>query len=149
MWQVKKFDELTTKELYAILQLRTAVFVVAQKRIYQEIDGRDLRALHIFKTGQNGKIVAYARVFLLDDGQTVSFGRVITSKAVRGQGVGGQLLNQVMTTIKKYYPDRPIAIESQQQVQGFYRRVGFVSQGKPFIYKSTPHVKMVHAPLWD
>lgn len=72
--------------------------MIAQKRIYQEIDGRDLRALHIFKTGQNGKIVAYARVFLLDDGQTVSFGRVVTSKAVRGQGVGGQLLNQVMTS---------------------------------------------------
>ncbi len=127
--------------------------MVAQKRIYQEIDGRDLRVLHIFKTGQNGKIVAYARVFLLDDGQTVSFGRVVTSKAARGQGVGGQLLNQVMTTIKKHYPDRPIAIESQQQVHGFYRRVGFVSQGKPFsyksTYKSTPHVKMVHAPLWD
>lgn len=108
-----------------------------------------LRALHIFKTGQNGKIIAYARVFLLDDGQTVSFGRVVTSKAARGQGVGGQLLNQIMTTIKKHYPDRSIAIESQQQVQGFYRRVGFVSQGKPFIYKSTPHVKMVHAPLKD
>ncbi|WP_267202659.1 GNAT family N-acetyltransferase [Limosilactobacillus kribbianus] len=147
MWKIKHFDQLTTKELYAILQLRTSVFVVAQKRIYQEVDGRDLAAIHIFNETPDGQIVAYARVFLLDDGQTVSFGRVVTSKAVRGQGMGGQLLDQIMQTIKANYPDAPIFIESQEQVQDFYRRVGFESQGEPFIYKSTPHVKMIHAPL--
>lgn len=147
MWQVKKFAELSVNELYQILYLRTATFVVDQKRIYQEVDNRDQKAIHIFDLGPKGQILAYARVFLIDHGQRVSFGRVVTSKKIRGQGVGGQLLKRIMQVIKKYYPDKKISIESQVQVQGFYRQVGFKSEGQAFIYKSTPHIKMVHAPL--
>lgn len=49
MWQIKRFNELTVNELYRILYLRTATFVVDQKRIYQEVDNRDQQAIHIFK----------------------------------------------------------------------------------------------------
>lgn len=147
MWEIKRFAQLSTAELYNILYLRTKIFVVDQKRIYQEVDGRDPHAIHIFDLTAGGKILAYARIFLIDHGQTVSFGRVVTSPQVRGQGLGGQLLDKVMATIKREYPNKPIAIESQVQVQGFYQRVGFISQGQPFIYKSTPHIKMVHPPL--
>lgn len=101
-------------------------------------------ALHIFKEDQDGKIVAYARVFLIDNGRAVSFGRVVTNEQVRGQGVGGQLLNKIMQLINHHFTNKPIEIEAQVQVQGFYERVGFVSQGEPFIYKTTPHIKMVH-----
>lgn len=147
MWQIKTFDELTVNELYRILYLRTATFVVDQKRIYQEVDNRDQKAIHIFDLDASGRILAYARVFPINHGQAVSFGRVVTSKKVRGQGVGGQLLKRIMQVIRKYYPNKKISIESQVQVQGFYRQAGFKSEGKAFIYKSTPHIKMVHAPL--
>lgn len=146
-WQIKRFDELTTTELYQILRLRTAVFVVNQQRIYQEVDNRDLKAIHVFALAGNNEIVAYARVFLTDNGQKVTFGRVVTSEQVRGQGVGGQLLTKIMQTIRHSFPGKPIEIESQAQVQGFYERAGFVAQGEPFIYESTPHVKMMHQPL--
>lgn len=146
MWQVKKFNELTVSELYQIMVLRAKVFVVDQKRIYQDPDNRDQQAIHIFKHDQDGQIVAYARVFLIE-AQTVTFGRVVTSNKVRGQGVGGQLLDKIMEVIQKNYPGKLVEIEAQEQVQGFYERAGFVSDGEPFIYKSTPHIKMVHQPL--
>ena len=58
----KTFSELTTKELYQILQLRSEVFVVEQNCIYQDIDGKDEKAIHIIGVVQN-KIVAYTRCF--------------------------------------------------------------------------------------
>lgn len=81
------------------------------------------------------------------DAQTVTFGRVVTSNKVRGQGVGGQLLTKIMEVIRENFPGKLIEIEAQKQVQGFYERADFVSDGEPFIYKSTPHIKMVHQPL--
>nr|WP_313783744.1 hypothetical protein [Paenibacillus larvae] len=40
-WKLKPFGELTKIELYRILQLRSAVFVVEQKCVYQDLDGYD------------------------------------------------------------------------------------------------------------
>lgn len=147
MWQVKKFNELTINELYQILYLRVKTFVVDQNRIYQEVDNKDQKAIHIFKQDETGEVVAYARVFLIDNDEKVSFGRVVTSDKVRGQGLGGKLLDQIMESIKKFFPNKELVIEAQVQVQGFYERVGFESIGEPFIYKSTPHIKMIHQGL--
>ena len=56
----KTFKELTTKELYDYLQLRTEVFVVEQDCVYQDIDGKDQKALHVLGY-KNEKLVAYTR----------------------------------------------------------------------------------------
>ena len=45
--EVKTFDELNTKELYDLLQLRSEVFVVEQDCVYQDIDGKDQKSLQI------------------------------------------------------------------------------------------------------
>ncbi|MBC8743751.1 GNAT family N-acetyltransferase [Lactobacillus sp. Marseille-P7033] len=145
MWEIKRFNELTVTDLYQLLALRAQIFVVDQQRIYQDPDGRDQNAIHIFNRDEKGDVVAYARVFLKDN--LVSFGRVATSAKVRGQGLGGQLLDKIMQTIQQKFPGKPIKIEAQVQVEDFYKRVGFVSEGEPFIYKSTPHIKMVHGAM--
>ena len=145
MWETKRFNELTVTDLYQILALRAQIFVVDQQRIYQDPDGQDQEAIHIFNRDEDGHIVAYARIFLKDD--LVSFGRVATSAIGRGQGFGGQLLDKIMQTIQQEFPDRKIEIEAQVQVEDFYKRVGFVSEGEPFIYKTTPHIKMVHEAM--
>ena len=145
MWETKRFNELTVTDLYQILALRAQIFVVDQQRIYQDPDGQDQEAIHIFNRDEDGHIVAYARIFLKDD--LVSFGRVATSAKVRGQGFGGQLLDKIMQTIQQEFPDRKIEIEAQVQVEDFYKRVGFVSEGEPFIYKTTPHIKMLHEAM--
>lgn len=146
MWKIKSFQDLSSLELYKIMYLRTATFVVEQRRIYQEVDQNDLKAVHIFKEDETGEVVAYARVFLQDN-DTVTFGRVVTSKKVRGQGVGKELLDQIMKAIGKYFANKEIEIEAQAQVKGYYEQVGFQSVGDEFIFESTPHIKMVHPAI--
>lgn len=146
MWKIKPFNELTTMELYKILYLRTKTFVVEQQRVYQEVDENDLKAIHIFKE-ENNQVVAYARIFLENDNQAVTFGRVVTDKSLRGQGLGKELMEHVMQAIQQYYPNYPIEIEAQTQVQGFYEKYDFQTASKPFIFESTPHIKMLHKPL--
>lgn len=143
MWRTKSFSELSTKELFEIYRVRVATFVVEQNRVYQEIDNNDLNALHVFD--QDDHIVAYTRIYKEDQG--VTFGRVLTDPAHRGQGLGGQLLEHVLSAIKKHYSGLDISIEAQVQVQGFYQKYGFRLVGEPFIFNSTPHIKMVHDPF--
>lgn len=47
-YQVKKFEELSTVEFYAIVKERIAVFVVEQQCPYQEVDDIDGQAWHTF-----------------------------------------------------------------------------------------------------
>ena len=61
-WKIKRFQELSTAELYDLLQLRSEVFVVEQNCVYQDIDGKDRKALHLIGE-YDSKIVAYARLF--------------------------------------------------------------------------------------
>ncbi|MQS75344.1 GNAT family N-acetyltransferase [Lactobacillus halodurans] len=144
MWEIKKFSELTTKELFEILYLRTKIFVVDQKRIYQEVDDQDLHSIHIFDM-VDGKIAAYARVFSQDN--KVSFGRVVTEPSFRGQGLGNELMKHVLKVIHDEFPNREIEIEAQAQVQGFYENFSFEAQGDTFIFQHTPHIKMTHAAI--
>ena len=44
---IKNFSELNITELYEILQLRSEVFVVEQDCVYQDIDFKDQKALHV------------------------------------------------------------------------------------------------------
>ena len=83
-WQQKTFDQLTTLELYQILRLRSEVFVVEQKCIYQDIDNKDFSAIHLFLT-ENNEIVAYCR--LLPQGVSApeaAIGRIIVAPSHRG-----------------------------------------------------------------
>ncbi|MDF7637412.1 GNAT family N-acetyltransferase [Leuconostocaceae bacterium ESL0958] len=143
MWQDQNFEGLTTRDLYQIYRLRSAVFVVEQKRLYQDIDETDLTARHIFYE-EDGQVLAYGRVFLLADGQ-VSFGRVVTAAAARGRGLGAELVRRLLASIQRHYPERTVLIESQEQVTGLYARFGFMSQGAPFMHAGSPHVRMTHA----
>lgn len=146
-WKIKHFNELTTDELYKIYFLRTSTFVVGQKRIYQEVDEKDPQSIHIFNIDKDNEIIAYARVYLIDNGSKVSFGRVVTSLKVRGQGMGRELIDKIIEAIQTYFPNKLIEIEAQKQVEGYYQKFGFSSQGKPFIFESTPHIVMTHPAL--
>ena len=45
---VKSYQELSKLELYKILRLRAEVFVVEQDCVYQDIDNKDQKSLHVF-----------------------------------------------------------------------------------------------------
>lgn len=145
MWQVKTFNELDVATLFQIYKLRTAVFVVAQERIYQEVDEADRQAVHVYQQDANGQILAYARIFR-ENGH-VTFGRVVVAEAARGTGLGQQLVEEILRVIGERFPGEPIEIEAQEQVEHFYERTGFVSVGDKFLFNHTPHIRMQHEPI--
>ena len=57
----KKFHELTTNELYDILQLRNQCFIVEQKVPYQDLDNHDKEGYHILLYDTWDNLVAYVR----------------------------------------------------------------------------------------
>ena len=63
---IKNFSELSTEEIYNILKLRSEVFVVEQNCVYQDIDEKDQKAIHLF-IEKNSEIIAYTRIFKKGD----------------------------------------------------------------------------------
>ncbi len=97
---VKSFEELSTQELYDLLQLRSEVFVVEQDCVYQDIDGKDQKALHILGI-KNNKIVAYTRVFKPGDYfKTASIGRVVVKENERAFKYGYDIMKASIDAIK-------------------------------------------------
>lgn len=141
-WKCTAFDELSTHELYAILQLRTEVFVMEQDCAYQDLDGCDQVALHV--TGrQDAGLLCYAR--LLPPGlkyQTPSIGRVITAKSVRGKGLGKSLLKQALADCRQQWPDQAVTISAQQHLESFYQELGFITESEPYLEDGISHIQM-------
>ena len=90
---IKTFSELLATELYEILRLREAVFIVEQNCPYPEADGKDPDAVHLWYSGENGRVDAYLRLYYKNDEPgTVQIGRVVTSAEARGTGLGTALI---------------------------------------------------------
>ena len=121
---VKHFSELTPSELYEILRLRTQVFVVEQKCPYQEVDGKDLGAYHLYLSDDDG-IQAYLRV--LDKGvsfEDASIGRVFSLK--RRQGLATLLMREGIRVAQERFGAERITIEAQVYARSLYEKLGFV-----------------------
>jgi len=141
----KKFDELSTVELYEILALRAEVFVVEQNCPYQDVDGKDPFSLHVLGYIED-KMVAYARV--LEKGISypnyASIGRIVTSPFVRGKKYGHALVDFSIRVCRKNYPAQTIKISAQAQLEKFYRQHSFVSTGEPYLEDNIPHIGMIY-----
>jgi len=140
---VKTFDGLSKKELYGILQLRSEVFVVEQNCIYQDVDGKDQKALHIMGT-KDGKLVAYTRVFNPGDYfKNPSIGRVVVRKKERKHGYGKVIMQTSIDEIGKRFPKSTIELSAQTYLLKFYRELGFATQGEEYLEDGIPHIRMV------
>ncbi|MFD0992272.1 GNAT family N-acetyltransferase [Tenacibaculum geojense] len=140
---VKTFDNLTTSELYAILQLRSEVFVVEQDCVYQDIDYKDQKALHVLGI-KNNKLVAYARLFDAGDYfNTPSIGRVIVKESERAFGYGHDLIKMAKKAIVDNYKTAVITISAQTYLQKFYESHAFVQKGEGYLEDGIPHIKMI------
>ncbi len=141
-WMVKKFDALTPRELYAILQLRSEVFVVEQNCVYQDMDNKDQFCFHVM-CWQDNKLVAYTR--LVPPGVAYpepSIGRVITSKEVRRTGLGKTLIEKSIAEILKIYGQTPIKIGAQLYLKKFYESFDFEESGDVYDEDGIPHIPM-------
>ncbi|MEY8781525.1 GNAT family N-acetyltransferase [Allomuricauda sp. XS_ASV26] len=140
---IKTFNQLTTEELYQILRLRSEVFVVEQDCVYQDVDNKDQKALHIIGT-KNGEIVAYTRIFKPGDYfNNVSIGRVVVSQDQRKYGLGKRIMQASLAAIDQRFPNQPIEISAQSYLLKFYTELGFKVTGEEYLEDGIPHRRML------
>jgi ElaA protein len=141
-WLLKKFDELTLDELYAILQLRSEVFVVEQNCVYHDVDGKDQYAWHLMGT-ENGTLIAYTRIFSSGVNYAdPSIGRVVTSPSKRRSGLGRELMQRSIESCEKLFGKTSITLGAQVYLKNFYESLGFIVSGAEYIEDGIPHVTM-------
>jgi ElaA protein len=145
-WLLKPFTDLTTPELYALLQLRSEVFVVEQTCAFQDIDGQDQAAWHLLGYAPTGELVAYTRLF----GAGISYpeasiGRVVVSPRYRRYGLGRALMQESIAAVGQLFGEQPIQIGAQLYLQAFYESFGFRQVGAGYLEDDIPHIHMVRA----
>ena len=141
--KVKTFQELTIKELYDLLQLRSEVFVVEQDCVYQDIDGKDEKALHILGI-KNDKIIAYSRIFKPGDYfEEASIGRVVVAKNEREYKYGYDIMEASIQAIKNYFKVSKIKISAQCYLKKFYTNLGFKVIREEYLEDGIPHTAMI------
>lgn len=141
--EVKKFGELTTIELYAILQLRSAVFVVEQDCVYQDMDGKDQNALHILGF-KNDTLVAYTRIFKPGDYfDYASIGRVVVRQTERAFKYGYAIMEASIKAVELRFGVTTIKISAQEHLQQFYNNLGFKKIGTSYLEDGIPHIAML------
>ncbi len=140
---VKTFDELTNSELYQLLRLRSEVFVVEQDCVYQDVDNKDQKALHVLGI-KNGELVAYTRIFKPGDYfKNASIGRVVVNQDQRKFGLGKQIMQASLAAIEQKFPNEPIEISAQSYLLKFYSELGFNAFGDEYLEDGIPHKRMV------
>jgi len=143
------FDALHARTLYRLLELRSEVFVVEQKCVFQDMDGADTQCMHVLaETHHPGgiELMAYAR--LAPAGlkyPEASIGRVVTNPATRGSGIGHVLIRQSVQMLYGLWGPQPIRIGAQAHLQGFYGQHGFQPAGPIYLEDGIDHIEMVRA----
>jgi len=143
IFTIKRFNELSTHELYTVLQLRAEVFVVEQDCVYQDLDNKDLDAYHVLGV-LDTKIVAYARIFKPGDYfLESSIGRIVVKKEFRKFQYGYQLVQNSIQFIENNLQQNTILISAQSYLTKFYNSLGFTQVGEEYLEDGIPHIKML------
>jgi len=149
-WNCKAFSELTAAELYAILRVRNEVFVVEQKILFNDADGRDENALHLIGYPADDKLseglpCAYCRIFppgLVYSGATI--GRVLVNGKFRRRGCGIALMKRAIDEVyKRFGGEQVIELGAQLYLKRFYEDLGFFHDGSP-IFKDGDDIDHIH-----
>lgn len=142
---LKAFNELTVHQLYEILKLRSAIFVLEQQCLYQDMDDKDKHCHHLMIFEDN-QLAAYTR--LVPAGVSfseISIGRVITNPDYRGRGLARKLMQQSIEACYDLFGKQPIRIGAQLYLKDFYSSLGFVQQGEMYLEDDIPHIEMLLA----
>jgi ElaA protein len=146
-WQWSRFSQLSPHDLYAMVRLREAVFIVEQNCPYPDADGRDPSAWHLLgwlEGPSERTLVAYARIF--EPGvryREGSLGRIVTAPAVRGAGMGRALMAEALRRIESLAPGQSIKIAAQHRLEDFYLGFGFKTISPPYEEDGITHVDML------
>ena len=141
-WSCKSFIDLTNEELYKILQLRNAVFVVEQNCLYQDCDDKDQHGYHLMGSQRN-ILLAYCR--LLPPGlacKEASIGRVVTANIARGKNIGKELMTYSIKYIHELFGEHSVTIGAQLYLKNFYEFFGFIQTSEIYLEDGIEHIKM-------
>jgi len=137
---IKHYTELTPDELYELLKVRSAVFVVEQECVYQDLDNKDKNAYHLWYHDKDG-IAACLRVLAPGVSfEDCSIGRVLTIR--RRIGLGTALMKEGIRIAEEKYHAAHIIIEAQVYAREFYEKLGFVKCSDEFLEDGIPHIRM-------
>jgi len=141
--EIKAFNELTLNSLYEVLQLRAEVFVVEQNCPYQDVDGKDQKAMHILGYHKE-QLVAYTRVFkpgyYFDN---ASIGRVVVKENARQYGFGKDIMKASIAFIEDTLDLSTIELSAQTYLKKFYNDLGFQEIGEGYLEDDIPHIRMI------
>lgn len=145
-WHARLFGELDAVTLYALLKLRSEVFVVEQHCVYLDPDGKDAHpeTVHLFGLADDDTVAACLRI--LPAGLSypqVSFGRVVTAPPFRGRGVGDAMVRIALEEIATRWPGSDVQIGAQAHLRDYYGRHGFVASSEPYLDDGIPHIDML------
>ncbi len=141
VWRWCPFSELDSRDLYAVLRLRSEVFVVEQACAYLDLDGRDQEALHLLGTHE-GALVAYLRAFPPDERAVVVLGRVVVAAPARGQGLGRTLMREGLRRAGHSWGSHATELSAQAHLEPFYESLGFRTVGPGYDEDGIPHLPM-------
>ncbi len=145
-WRFAPFDDLTPREVHDLYQARIEVFVIEQECPFQDVDGADPQCWHLLGRSPTGELLAYCRLAPAGVKFTEpSIGRVLTTAAVRGTGLGRTLMREALERAEGLWPGSPVRIGAQHRLERFYLDFGFVTASQPYIEDGIPHVEMLRA----
>ena len=143
--KIVTFEELSLQELYQLLQLRSQVFVVEQDCVYQDIDGKDEKALHVLGL-KAGDLVAYTRIF--PPGfyfEEAAIGRVVVREQHRKHSYGHDILKASIKAVEERFQTSKIKLSAQTYLTKFYESHGFEQVGDGYLEDGIPHIAMIKA----
>ena len=143
-YQSKVFSALQLDELYSILALRAEVFVVEQECPYQDLDGKDQKAVHLLQYSTN-ELVGYARMLSAQSLKLSShvLGRIVIREKFRSIGLGHALVEEAIKMMEQMWGNNSIKISAQQHLTYFYEKHNFQVIGAPYLEDGIPHIAMI------
>jgi len=144
-YKIRTFDELSNRELYSILRLRSEIFVVEQNCVYQDLDNKDLDGYHLMAI-ENGELIGYLRI--LNKGvsyKEASIGRVVVKKEYRRKKLGLEIINKGIDFIINTLQEKEVRISAQVYAKNLYEKAGFVEVSEEYLEDDIPHVEMLYS----
>jgi ElaA protein len=146
-WQWQAFEDISRSDWYEMLRQRQQVFILEQTCLYPDLDGCDQQSMHLSAWRQvDGRrtLVAYLRC--LPPGlkyPQMSLGRVLTTEAARGSGIGRELVAQGIRHAIAQHPGHGFRIGAQQRLEAFYQSFGFRTVTEPYDEDGIMHIDML------
>ncbi|MEM6160774.1 GNAT family N-acetyltransferase [Erwinia sp. P6884] len=143
-WQDRHHSQLSAAQLYQLLALRNAVFIVEQNCPYQDIDGADLAGENRHLLGMyNDQLVACARLLApAESSKPVKIGRVIVASQARGLRLGNRLMEQALACCAGHWPQHKVRLSAQAHLEQFYGSFGFKTVSDVYLEDNIPHIDM-------